>query len=304
MGFCTACGYERNGAAGYCTVCGTAFGESRQEDPWREDPWREDPWRETSAGATRPDLGVGLLDDLLISPEPSLGGWDRYGPPPAQGPRHRSPRRGNWLVVVTVAVVIVAGLGGAAAFELRHGHARASAHASTQAARHSRVSASSSPVRQQNTTPRPSAAPSPSATVVASASGGTRVAVAPGVAGNAALPRVLAFLERYFTAINSHDYQAYASLLDRQVLEQSSPAKFYSGDGSTTDSEATLVGISQTNSGGLAAAITFTSRQQPADSPDQSACDAWSITLYLVADGSGYLLGLPPPGYQASYASC
>lgn len=293
MGFCTACGYERTGPAGYCTVCGTQFGESER----REDPWRADPWRETSVTAPRPDLGMGLLDDLLIGPGPgpSGGGRDRYPQSGERGPRHRSPSRRNWIVVVTVAVVIIAALGGAAAFELRHSHARAHVQAST------RAPAPSSSAHRGQPTPRPSATPSASA---GSGVGGMRVAVAPTVAGNPALGGVLAFLDRYFTAINTHDYQAYASLLDQQVLEQSSPAKFYSGDGSTTDSAATLNGISQTNSGEVAAAITFTSRQQPAASPDQSACDNWSITVYLVPQGSGYLLALPPPGYQASYTSC
>ena len=203
--------------------------------------------------------------------------------------------------MVTVAVVIVAALGGAAAFELRHSHARAHAQASTHAAGQSRAPAPSSSAHRGQPTPRPSAIPSASAS---SGVGGIRVAVAPTVAGNPALGGVLAFLDRYFTAINTHDYQAYASLLDQQVLEQSSPAKFYSGDGSTTDSAATLNAISQANSGEVAAAITFTSRQQPAASPDQSACDNWSITVYLVPQGSGYLLALPPPGYQASYTSC
>jgi hypothetical protein len=299
MDFCTGCGYERNGAANYCTVCGTEFGEPVR----REDPWYEDTWRATSSASTRTDVGVGLLDDLLVGPgpEPRGGGWDRPPQGGAPGPRHRSPSRLNWIAMVTVAVVIIAGLGGAAAFELLHGHARAS----TQAARHGRTPASSSSAHGGRSTPHPSAAPSvgPSASA-GSGRGGTRVAVAPAVAGNPALPRVLEFLDRYFTAINTHDYQAYAGLLDQQVLEQSSAAKFYSGDGSTTDSDATLVGISETNSGVVAAAITFTSRQQPAESPDQSACDNWSITVYLVPDGSGYLLGLPPPGYQASYTSC
>jgi hypothetical protein len=33
--------------------------------------------------------------------------------------------------------------------------------------------------------------------------------------------------------------------------------------------------------------VTFTSHQQPAESPDNSACDDWTITLYLVPDGTG-----------------
>jgi hypothetical protein len=128
--------------------------------------------------------------------------------------------------------------------------------------------------------------------------------VASAAAGNAALPQVIALLDRYFSAINRHDYAAYADLLDAQVLQRTPASEFYSGDGSTTDSDATLTAISDTNSGGVAASVTFTSHQQPADSPDHSACNDWSITLYLVPHGTGYLMGEPPAGYQASYTSC
>jgi hypothetical protein len=128
--------------------------------------------------------------------------------------------------------------------------------------------------------------------------------VAPSAAGSTALRQVLALLRRYFSAINGRGYEAYARLLDAQALRVSPASAFYSGYRSTIESDERLTGISATGSGGLAAAVTFTSHQQPADSPDQSACDAWSITLYLVPQGNGYLIGLPPAGYQASYVSC
>jgi hypothetical protein len=130
------------------------------------------------------------------------------------------------------------------------------------------------------------------------------VAVAAGAATNPAAPKVAALLDRYFTAINRHDYAAYARLLDRQRRRYDPAASFASGYASTTDSDETLTGISAGRSGGVAASITFTSHQRPADSPDHSSCTRWAITLYLVRHGTGYLIGTPPASYQASYKAC
>jgi hypothetical protein len=66
----------------------------------------------------------------------------------------------------------------------------------------------------------------------------------------------------------------------------------------------TLTSLSDAGSGGLAASVTFRSQQNPADSPDNSSCDQWSITLFLVPDGTGYLIGPPPSSYQASFQAC
>jgi len=111
-------------------------------------------------------------------------------------------------------------------------------------------------------------------------------------------------VNHYFTAINQHDYPAFASLLDQQMKQRDPESAFDSGYATTTDSAETLTGISGAGSGGLAASLTFTSRQSPADSPDNSACDQWSIILFLDPNGTGYLIGAPPPDYQASYQAC
>jgi len=113
-----------------------------------------------------------------------------------------------------------------------------------------------------------------------------------------------ALVNSYFTAINQHDYSAYASLLDQQAQRQNPESTFDSGYATTTDSAETLTSISGTGSGGLAASLTFTSQQSPADSPDSSSCDQWSITLFLVPNGAGYLIGTPPSSYSASYQAC
>ncbi len=305
MSFCTACGCERTGANHFCDGCGAEFGEpERWEDPDRvgaaslrsgSDSTRElvpgswaggwaAPWS-YEATATRPDPDTGLLDSLLAAPDPSGDRWRDHAAADERSAGNRSSGWRKRIVIALVAVVIVAAWGGAASFELSHGHARPGA----RAARGSGAAAHSG-------APRSAAPSAPSA-----ASG---VAVAPAAAGNTALPQVIALLQLYFSAINRHDYPAYAQLLDPQVLQLNPASAFPSGYGSTTDSGERLTGISGTDAGGVAAAVTFTSHQQPADSPDDSACDDWSITLYLVPEAGGYLIGLPPSGYQASYTSC
>jgi hypothetical protein len=302
MSFCMACGCERTGANHFCNGCGAEFAEPADRDEIGGGPSAGD-WAATaslqgpadqppSGTATRPDAGIGLLDSLLTAPDPSWDDW--YVRPGVQraaeemSPGYASSGWRRRIIIALVAAIILAALSGAAVFELNHGHARPGA----------RVAGASGGAAPAETT-RPAASAAPSAD-----RGLSDVAVAPAAAGDAALPQVKALLRRYFTAINQHDYAAYASLLDAQVLRQSTAAAFYSGDGSTTDSDETLTGISATSAGGVAAAVTFTSHQQPADSPDNSACDDWSITLYLVPSGTGYLIGPPAAGYQASYTSC
>jgi hypothetical protein len=115
---------------------------------------------------------------------------------------------------------------------------------------------------------------------------------------------VLAWLDRYFTAINTHDYPAYVSLLDAKEAADESQSDFTSGFGTTTDSAATLASISDLSGGGEAASVSFTSHQSPAQSVNDSACDKWTITIYLEPAGSSYVLVPPPAGYQSSYESC
>ncbi len=325
MSFCTACGCERRGADHYCDGCGAAFGEPEDRagaDSWppagygapeagpgqrgsraegRAAPRSADAWpgQPASGPASRPEASIGLLDSLFTAPDP---GWDDWYVRPGAEARYPHPaaeegtqeyQSSGWrkrILIALVAGVIGVAFSGAAAIELGRAQARSGARAAQDSAAAARPG-----------TPRRSAASSPGSV--------NGVAVAPSAspasaAGRTALPGVLALLRRYFSAINGRDYAAYAQLLDAQALRASPASAFYSGYGSTIDSGETLTGLSATGSAGVAAAVTFTSHQQPADSPDRSACDNWSITLYLVPDGTGYLIGLPPSGYQATYRSC
>jgi hypothetical protein len=133
--------------------------------------------------------------------------------------------------------------------------------------------------------------------------GTVTVAVSQAARANPAEPQVLAWVERYFTAINSHDYQSYVGLLDTQMAAKQTPAGFRAGFGSTADSAATLTAISDLG-GGEAASVSFTSHQAPSESIDGSSCDLWSITLYLSPSGSSYVENPPPSGYHSSHQAC
>ena len=116
---------------------------------------------------------------------------------------------------------------------------------------------------------------------------------------------VATFLGQYFAAINAHDYQSYLSLLSPQLQQAMTQAQFDKGYRSTADSNETLVGISTASDRDLRAEVTFTSHQNPADSPDQSeSCTNWDISLFLAQGGSGYVIDSAPSGYHASYQAC
>jgi len=84
---------------------------------------------------------------------------------------------------------------------------------------------------------------------------------------------------------------------------QNSQSTFNSGYATTTDSGETVTAIIGSGSS-LTAVVTFTSHQDPANSVDkQSSCNHWQLTLPLAAQGSGYVITTPSPGY-ARYTDC
>ncbi len=130
------------------------------------------------------------------------------------------------------------------------------------------------------------------------------MALGPGVAGQSAAAGVAAFLTQYFAAINDHDYQAFSSLFEPGASPVQSDAAFRSGYRTSRDSGARLVALGQTAGGEWAASLTFNSQQDPAVSATHTACTTWGVTFYLVPVGTSYLIGPPPPGYQASALPC
>ena len=129
------------------------------------------------------------------------------------------------------------------------------------------------------------------------------VTMAPGLSQVPEAAQVNGFLVSYFTAINSRDYEQYARLLVPARRAQLTAADFARGYGSTTDSGASIVGISSTGPG-VAATVTFTSQQQAAPGADVAGCTDWDITLYLRRVGGTLLLGSPPRAYHAYHHTC
>jgi hypothetical protein len=132
-----------------------------------------------------------------------------------------------------------------------------------------------------------------------------QVTIAAAVSQDPDVPSVATFLNQYFTAINNHDYQSYISLLSSQAGQGLTQEQFDSGYGSTVDSAETLLTISAAANGDLVASVTFTSHQNPADSPNQQeSCTDWKISLFLEQGGGGYLIDKPPASYHAGYQAC
>jgi hypothetical protein len=215
-------------------------------------------------------------------------------------------------VVATVVILFVAATATSGVLLYMRHHAsqteaaRNSAH-STRTTPPASPTGGLSPSGQSDSAPAQSPSdisPSPSDTL-SSPSDESAITVTESVSQDPNASSVAGFLGQYFTAINNRDYQSYFSLLSPQLQQGTSQAQFDSGYRSTVDSNETLVSISTASDGDLAAEVTFTSHQDPADSPDQSeSCTNWDISLFLAQSNSGYVIDPAPAGYQASYQPC
>jgi hypothetical protein len=280
-------------------------GRYEWEAPYEDDPDGPDPFGDRFAGggpetATSParparaPVADGEWEDtasrLLYSPPgpPRQAGWTVAG------------HRAQMISAALAAVVLLAGL--VTAWAGFSGH-RAAAPGARLAGRQTAATRQASPPPRSPAAPSPSsmAAPSPSVPVPGGAP--AVVAMAPGLSQAPDAAQVDGFLVSYFTAINAHDYQQYARLLVPARRAQLSAAAFARGYGTTTDTGASMVGISRTGRG-VAATVTFTSEQRAAPGADVTSCTYWDITLYLQRQGGALLIGSPPAGYHAYHHSC
>lgn len=261
-------------------------------------------WEPTQTVHATPTQGAGVPPSGFTSANPfsSANPVTPPGPPFAPAPPAGPPERGGRraLFIVLAVVVVLAAGGGAYAIATTLGK-----HSSAQPTPKPTVSTSAtapgSPnggTTQQASSPAASASTRPTPSPALSL-----VAVAPGVTASAAEAQVETLLSHYFHGINSHSYAEYAGTLNPEQQAKQSEAQFNSGYSSTTDSGMTLTSLTD-NGNGLTATVTFTSHQAPAQSADNSACNAWTLNLYLVPHGSGYLIGPAPSGYQPAYTDC
>jgi hypothetical protein len=294
MRYCTRCGEAARPEQAFCVRCGAPFGQPARTSPVPADS--------VSIGAEPPPLAPSRSQPTAEGMRPApVSNWQR---PPTrnrseaasghfQAPGNERRGRVGAIIVIAAAVLV---LGGAFVGWRLLGHTTthraASGHGATRTAR---------PGSTGTSTVSPVASPSPSSDDTVQDSNPGAVAMTPVVSQQASAPRVATFLGRYFRAINTHDYAVYSSLFVPEM--RSSFQNFDTGYRSTSDSHAVLTGISPIP-GGLAAAVSFISHQQPVDSPTGTACTSWDITLYLEPHGGTYWIMHAPPSYHAHYQAC
>lgn len=284
MEVCSSCRRPRKEGTQFCTGCGNRFPDDRA-DPVDTDSGRSSGW---DAG------GDSAAPRVYESP----------GPVQSRGsPRPRSARP---IIAAVAVVLVVAGLTGGTVFYLGHHSSGTEAvHRSGDSTRiTAQASGSDATPGEADSAPTSSPSSLPSTPSPATSSVG-QVTIAADVSQDPDASSVATFLNQYFTAINNHDYQSYISLLSSQDEQGLTQEQFDNGYGSTVDSAETLLGISTAANGDLVASVTFTSHQNPADSPDQQeSCTDWNISLFLEQGGGGYLIDKPPPSYHASDQAC
>lgn len=341
MRFCTTCGRELRGDIRFCTGCGNQVPAAPAEDLPLSEPAQasqqptldaiasrdfpeqapprysaDAPERYTADAPSRyaADASTAYIDTpagYTDTPAPYTDAPSGYphapsrysgGPPTTDAPVLRGshgmppPRRrtGRLAVIAAIVAVIVAG-GAAAGILLARGHHAAPVGLRSKAP--GNHSTSATPQTSPPTT-SPSLSPSPTTTL-----GTGQVRVAASLAGNPLVTPIAALLDKYFTAINNHDYQGYISLRSQQDQQGLTPAVFDNGYRSTKDSAELLVNILTAN--GTVAIVQFTSHQNPADSVNgQQSCTKWQISLFLQQNGSEYLIGKSPASYHSSHAAC
>jgi hypothetical protein len=275
------------------------------EAPGEDDPDGCDPFGDRFAGGD-PETAA---SPARPAPAAVTGGeWDDtasrllYPPPgpPRRAGRAAAGRRAQVISATLAAAALLAGL--VAAWAAFGGH-RGAGPGARLAGRQTAATRQASPPASGSAAPSPSSTAAPSPPVPAPGGAPAVVTMAPGLSQAPDAAQVDGFLGSYFTAINTRDYQQYERLLVPARRAQLSAAAFARGYGTTTDSGASLVGISPTT-GGVAATVTFTSEQRAAPGADVTGCTYWDITLYLRRQGGALLISNPPAGYHAYHRSC
>ena len=206
-------------------------------------------------------------------------------------------------LIVTAAAVVVVAAGAGLFFWLRPGHqhihtvAQGGLSSPVRSAPQTAQDSASVPPTTSPAAVAPSPAPAPS--TVGS------VTVSAGAAQNAAATAVATFVSQYFSAINSHDFEAYDSLLTPQQQKGETAETFSQGFGSSADSNEILVAITPAANGDTAATLTFTSHQNASQAVGGTGtCTDWNITLFLEQNSTGYLIDQSPSTYHSQYRSC
>ena len=167
---------------------------------------------------------------------------------------------------------------------------------------------------QGNTQPSQGSAPAPtSGTDIGAASSGAvpapnlntnLVTVSPAVAAQPRAPEVVQLVDRYFSAINAGDFDAWEATVVPDRAGAQSRGAWTTGYRSTIDQQVSLSSIADDGSGGVTIGLSFVSRQDVADAPPtlQAPRICWSATWPLEQTSNGLRLGRPGPGSTSAQA--
>jgi hypothetical protein len=248
--------------------------EPEQREPEQRDPEQPDP--------EQPDPEQADPERLALSrPEDTADRADHELPPPI--PPAALPRSGRWIALTAANAVLLIAAVAAVTLVVRHDQASSTARTaatSVAAAPTSSASASLAPNGQNQLIVDPAAATAPNEAAIA------------------------ASLNRYFGAINNHDYLGYKRQFILVLRGKLSRAAFSAGFGTVNDSAEQLHNISVIGGGKVDAFVTFISQQPAADRRASPTCTAWSTEFYLGKRGTRYLLVAPPQWYQVSTSRC
>ena len=299
MSFCPTCGRQRVSSTRYCGGCGRDFGVAAMSGGTTP---AEEP------AIVQPRLGLSAEESpptVTVRPPSPPGTPPPYAPQPGRStyqPPERRPGRKRTLWIAVAAIVLLAAGGGAFALVKTTGKPQAAGPGSPSPSLAARATApSTQPASTQPATPQASATPSASPSPSPSPSPSV-VGIAPGV--QPVSPQVEVVLSHYFQGINDRNYAEYASSQTAHGKKNQPESSFDTGYATTTDSNMMLTSLTPTGDGDLTATVTFTSHQSPSDSVDNSACNNWTLNLYLVPSGSGYLITPAPPDYEPTYTDC
>ena len=301
MSFCRTCGRQRVSSTRYCGGCGRDFGVAAMSgnSALAGEPAAAPPALGLSAEEPFPTMTVRAPSAARPSPTDPPAPARRADQPPG-----RRPDRKRTLWITVAAIALVAAGGGAFALAKSTGTRQPAGGGSPSSSLAARATtlpaqpASTLPATPQapaglSASPSPSPSPAPLPRVVG---------IAPGV--QPVSPQVEVVLTHYFQGINDRNYAEYASSQTAHGKANQPEASFDSGYATTTDSDMMLTALTPSGDGDLTATVTFTSRQSPSDSVDNSACDNWTLNLYLVPSGPGYLITPAPPSYEPTYTDC
>lgn len=118
-------------------------------------------------------------------------------------------------------------------------------------------------------------------------------------AASAQAPAVLAIAQRYFDAINAHDYEAWTATVTPQRASQQSRGSWNQGYRSTHEFSVVVTAITPTGPDSATAAMSFVSTQDPADAPSDLPVTriCWQTQLPVTnLSGGGARIGTAPNG--------